>query len=471
MKIQFCGGARYVTGSSHLLTLSDGYKILLDCGLFQGRGKDVWEWNNNWLFDPKDIDCVVLSHAHIDHCGLLPKLVKDGFKGEIYCTHATRSLCGAMLLDSAKIQESDATYYNNKLSRKRKKNFQDFRTPLYTSEEVITSLNYFASFPYDKWVRIRRNVELYFTDAGHILGSAAVTLRIMEHDQEVKIGFTGDIGRPNRPILRDPVAMPEVDFLICESTYGNRDHESEPEQYHRFLDIIKRTCIEKKGKLIIPAFSLGRTQELVYMLDKMSSEGILPDIPVIVDSPLAINVTQIYRSHPECFDQELHDYLLTDENPFGFNRLKYVSEVSQSKALNDDKNPSIIISASGMMNAGRIRHHLFNNIENPKNTFLIVGYCSPETPGGMLRSGAEKISIFYEEKEVLAEVEIMDSFSAHGDRNEMLQFIAHQKSSVKKVFLVHGEPETMGNFKSFLTSRGFKDIMIPNKGEMAALAL
>jgi metallo-beta-lactamase family protein len=206
------------------------------------------------------------------------------------------------------------------------------------------------------------------------------------------------------------------------------------------------------------------------MLDKMESEGILPDIPVIVDSPLAINVTQIYRSHPECFDQELHDYLLTDENPFGFNRLKYAREVSQSKALNDDKNPCIIISASGMMNAGRIRHHLFNNIENPKNTFLIVGYCSPETPGGMLRAGAEKISIFYEEKEVLAEVEIMDSFSAHGDRNEMYQFIAHQKTSVKRVFLVHGEPETMGNFKSFLTSRGFGNILIPNKGEMASLS-
>jgi metallo-beta-lactamase family protein len=465
MKIKFCGAAKYVTGSSHLIELDNGYKILLDCGLFQGRGEEIWNWNNEWLFDPKELDCVILSHAHIDHSGRLPKLVKDGFRGRIFCTYATRNLCGVMLLDSAKIQEDDVNYFNTKLFKKRKKDFKKVRQPLYTEGDTMVAMSHFDGFPYQKWIKINHDVSCYFTDAGHILGSATVTLKIRENGKEIMFGFTGDIGRPERPILKNPQPMPKVDYLICESTYGDRVHESEPEQIQRFLDIITQTCIKKKGKLIIPAFSLGRTQELVYMLDKLENQGILPPIDIIVDSPLAVNVTAIYRDHPECFNKELVEYLLHDENPFGFNRLRYIKEVNDSKSLNSSKKPMIIISAAGMMNAGRVKHHLFNNIENPINTFLIVGYCTPETPGGQLRNGAKTINIFYEEKQVLADVEIMDSFSAHGDKNEMAHFIKNQKGRVKKIFLVHGEEETQLNFKNFLHTRGFQDIHIPSKNE------
>ncbi len=469
MKIKFCGAAQFVTGSSHLIELEDGFKILLDCGLFQGKGPEIWDWNNQWYFKPAEIDCLVLSHAHIDHCGRIPKLVKDGYSGPIHATHATRSLCAVMLLDSAKIQEMDVQWHNEKILKKRKRDNNKLREPLYIGEDVGPAMIKFEGHPYETWERIHPNVEVMFRDAGHILGSASVTLKIMENGKEHVIGFTGDIGRPYRPILRDPIPMPEVDFLICESTYGDRVHESAPEQSAQFLEVIRKTCLEKKGKLIIPAFSLGRTQEIVYMLDKMESAGLLPHIKIYVDSPLAVNVTSIFGLHPECFDSEINKYLMTNTNPFGFNGLVYVKEVEGSKALNNSSEPCIIISASGMMNAGRVKHHLFNNIENPKNTFLIVGYCSPETPGGVLRSGAKTIRIFEEDKIVRADVVIMDSFSAHGDKNEMYDFIANQKEKVKKVFLVHGELETQTNFKYFLSEKGFGNIEIPKPGEESTL--
>lgn len=465
MKIRFCGAAQFVTGSSHLIELDNGYKILLDCGLFQGKGTNIWDWNNHWYFKPIEIDCVVLSHAHIDHCGRLPKLVKDGYKGPIHSTHATRSLCAVMLLDSAKIQEMDVTWHNEKVLKKRKKAKEKLREPLYIGEDVAPAMIRFEGHPYDVWEQIHPNVQVMFRDAGHILGSASVTLKINENGKETIIGFTGDIGRPDRPILRDPVPMPMVDYLICESTYGDRLHESGPEQSAQFLEVIKKACVEKKGKLIIPAFSLGRTQEIVYMLDKMETAGLLPKIKIYVDSPLAVNVTHIFGLHPECFDKETNEYLSVDSNPFGFNNLVYIKDVEDSKALNFTKEPCIIISASGMMNAGRVKHHLFNNIENPNNTFLIVGYCSPETPGGILRTGAKTINIFDEEKIVRAEVKIMDSFSAHGDRDEMRDFIYNQKGNVKKIFLVHGEPETQLNFKQFLIEQGMGMIDIPSPGQ------
>jgi metallo-beta-lactamase family protein len=469
MNIKFCGAAQFVTGSCHLLELDNGFKIVLDCGLFQGKGEYIWEWNNTWLFKPNEIDCLILSHAHIDHCGRIPKLVKDGYRGPIHTTHATRSLCAVMLLDSAKIQEMDVEWHNNKILKKRKKERQNLREPLYTSEDVGPAMVRFEGHPYEVWEQIHPDVQVMFRDAGHILGSASVTLKIRENGKETILGFTGDIGRPYRPILRDPKPMPEVDYLICESTYGDKIHEAAPEQSAQFLQVIKHTCIEKKGKLIIPAFSLGRTQEIVYMLDKMESAGLLPHIKVYVDSPLAVNVTHIFGLHPECFDSEINEYLLTDTNPFGFNDLIYVKDVEGSKALNHTEDPCIIISASGMINAGRVKHHLFNNIENPKNTFLIVGYCSPDTPGGVLRSGAETIRIFDEEKMIKADVVIMDSFSAHGDQKEISDFISNQSTRVKKLFLVHGEPETQKIFKSFLHEKGFSDIEIPASGDTFTL--
>jgi len=469
MKVKFCGAAREVTGSAHLITLDSGYKILLDCGLYQGRREGMDDFNRSWYFAPQDIDCLILSHAHIDHSGRIPKLVKDGFKGRIYATHATRSLCAIMLLDSARIQERDAEYYNRKMLKKRKSKKNNkkpaLREPLYTSDDVNDTMDLFVGVPYASWFKINDDIQFQFRDAGHILGSASVSVKIQEGGQEINFGFSGDIGRPERPILRDPQPMPPLDYLICESTYGDKDHEAPPAEINKFLRIIKKTCIEKKGKLIIPAFSVGRTQEIVYMLDQLESTGKLPHIPVYVDSPLAVNATTVFGSHPECFDNDLNEYMLVDENPFGFNALTYIREVNASKALNDSEEPSIIISSSGMMNAGRVRHHLFNNIDHPKNTLLIVGYCSPDTAGGMLRNGIEKIKLFGEWKFVKAEIEIMDSFSAHADRNEILDFIHNQKAGLKRLFLVHGEIDRQEEFKSLLGEHGFPNVEIPKLGE------
>lgn len=461
MDIQFCGAAQWVTGSCHLITLDDGYKILLDCGLFQGKGKDIWDRNNTWHFKPAEIDTLILSHAHIDHTGRVPQLVKDGFRGNIHCTHATRSLCTIMLLDSAKIQERDVEWHNKKVLKKKKKDFKSLREPLYKSEDVPIAMSQYVGYGYDHWYRIDERVEVLFTDAGHILGSASVTLRVNDGGKTRLIGFSGDIGRPDRPILRDPKPMPDgLEYLICESTYGDKDHESTPEQSDQFLGIIKEACVEKKGKLIIPAFSVGRTQEIVYMLDKMETAGMLPKIPVYVDSPLAVNATMIFGQHPECFDHNLNEYMLIDDNPFGFNDLTYIREVEESKALNDSDEPCIIISSSGMMNAGRVKHHLYNNIENSKNTFLIVGYCSPDTPGGMLKQGVSTLKLFGDWKQVNAKVVSMDSFSAHADRGEMYDFIKNQKE-LKKIFLVHGELDRQEKFRDYLGERGFKDVEIP----------
>ena len=469
MNIKFCGAARQVTGSSHLVTLDNGFKILLDCGMFQGSFKEDLVSNSMFLFNPEEIDCVILSHAHIDHSGRLPKLVKDGFKGPIHATHATRSLTTIMLLDSAHIQEKDAEFFNKKNADRRDEEGVGMRDPLYTSKDADSAMRLFVGYSYDQWHKIHDDVRMMFTDAGHILGSAAVTLEIKENGKTTMLGFTADIGRPNRPILRDPQPMPEVDYLICESTYGDRIHESQPNEMERFLRIIKKTCMEKRGKLIIPAFSVGRTQEIVYLLDQAHTAGLLPKVKVYVDSPLAINATAVYGSHPECFDNELHQYMLIDKNPFGFNDLTYIRQAEQSKSLNDMHEPGIIISSSGMMNAGRVKHHLFNNIEDPRNTFLIVGYCTPDTPGGKLRNGATGLKIFNQYKEVKAAVEVMDSFSAHGDRDEMRAFVNNQQKKLKKLFLVHGEYDTQQAWRSFLRETGFEHIEIPALGETVRL--
>lgn len=468
MKIKFCGAAQEVTGSAHLLELNNGFKILLDCGLFQGSSQKMARLNEQWLFEPSEIDCVVLSHAHIDHSGRLPKLVHDGFKGNIFSTHATRSLCAIMLLDSAKIQERDTEYYNKRLEKKRAgkglKPGQQ-KDPLYTTSDVEPTMANFVTYGYNKWFKIHEDVEVLFKDAGHILGSASVTLRINENGRTINLGFTGDVGRPQRPILRDPQPMPEVDYLICESTYGNEDHLEAPSEKEKFLTLIKETCLKKKGKLLIPAFSVGRTQEIVYILDQLEHEGRLPKIPVYVDSPLAVNATMIFGAHPECFDQDLNEYLLVNDDPFGFNSLTYVRDVELSKALNTSEDPCIIISSSGMMNAGRVKHHLAHMIDQEQNTILIVGYCTPDTPGGILRDGGEFLRLFGEWKPVNAQIVVMDSFSAHADRIELLEFIKHQKSSANTVFLVHGTIEKQEPFRKMLLNYGFKAVNIPEQGQ------
>lgn len=472
MKIKFCGAAREVTGSCHLLTLNDGYRILLDCGLYQGGEEGeasgglpdekhpMRGFNARWLFSPRDIDCVVLSHAHIDHSGRLPKLVADGFRGKIYATHATRDLCGIMLLDSAKIQVGDAERDN-----RHRRPGEPERQPLYTVEDVHKTVGQFASFSYEQWFHIHPDVRVLYRDAGHILGSASVFLEINEDGRTVRLAFTGDIGRPDRPILGDPLPMDEADYVICESTYGDREHESAPGEIQDLIRIVRHTCVEKKGKLIIPAFAIGRTQEIVYMLDKLHDAGELPHIPIYVDSPLAVNATEIFTSHPECFDAEVHEHMIEDEDPFGFNGLFYVRSTEGSKKLNTMHTPAIIISASGMMNAGRIRHHLLNNIENKRNTFLIVGYCAPNTPGGRLRAGAKSMHVMGQFRQVLADIEVMDSFSAHGDRREMLDFLQNQKASARKTWLVHGTIDRQEKWRDYLMADGFKGVEIPELGQ------
>jgi len=462
MKLSFFGAVKEVTGSAHLVELESGFKILLDCGMFQGEDEMADRKNREWGFDPAEIDCVIMSHAHIDHIGRLPMLVKDGFSGNIYSTPATRSLALIMLLDSAKIQEYDARYENKK-AKKRGVKKPDIK-PLYSNEHVYTALSQFVTINYERWHQVSDEWSFMLRDAGHILGSASVVIKAKEKGGEKTLAFTGDIGRPNRPILKNPVPLPPVDYLISESTYGNRLHESPPNEFKHLLKIIQETCHEKKGKLIIPAFSLGRTQEIVYMMDKMSNENKLPQVPVYVDSPLSVNATRIYRLHPECYDSDLQDYIEFDPDPFGFNGLRYVTEPEESKKINQLPDPCIIISASGMATAGRIRHHLYNHIESPKNTVLIVGYCAKGTTGADLRSGAKTITLFGEEKRVRAKIEIMDSFSAHADQNELIFFLSNLKKDLRKMFLVHGEEEATKEFSRILIKEGFQNVILPDKG-------
>ncbi|MEO6167600.1 MAG: MBL fold metallo-hydrolase [Chitinophagales bacterium] len=466
MHIKFCGAARVVTGSSHLIVLDDGYKILLDCGMFQGGENYVDAFNATFEFDPKEIDVLILSHAHIDHSGRIPKLVKEGFSGKIICTSATKDLCGIMLRDSAHIQESDAKYVN----KKRAKRNQPPISPLYNQNDAEAALKLFESVDYEAPFTVHNGVTAYFRDNGHIIGSGSILLNIDSNGSQKKIGFTGDIGRPNRPILKDPIRMEDVDYLISESTYGGRYHESYPDDKEYFLKVILDTCINRKGKLIVPAFSIGRTQELVFMLDQLNKEGKLPHIPVYVDSPLSTNATEIYRNHTECFDDYISKYILTDSNPFGFNDLQYITEAEQSKALNINPQPCIIISASGMAEAGRIVHHISNNMEDPRNTILIVGYCAEQSLGWKIRKGISPIRLFGEEKQLRAKVEIMDSFSAHGDHDEMLSFMDNlNRERLKKLFLVHGDFEAQLALKKGLEKNGFKFISMPEKGEVKEL--
>jgi metallo-beta-lactamase family protein len=459
MKVKFCGAAQTVTGSSHLITTDSGINILLDCGLYQGNDADFDDFNHEWVFNPEEIDVLVLSHSHIDHAGRIPKLTKDGFKGDIVCTSATRDLCSIMLMDSAYIQEKDNEWINKKRARK------DLApvAPLYTVSDAKHAMDQFVGISYGRWFEIAKGVEVQFNDAGHILGSANVTLRIEQANKTYKfVGFTGDIGRPDRPILRDPQPMPPCDYLLCESTYGGQTHQSMPNDEEDLLKVIKHTCIEKRGKLIIPAFSVGRTQEIVYMMDRLETAGKLPNIPVYVDSPLAVDATDIFIIHPECYDQDILDYMQKDHSPFGFRRLKYVKKVDESKAINDSKEPCVIISASGMMQAGRVKHHLNNNIEDGRNTILVVGFCAQNTLGRRIRDGAESVRLYGTEKQVKAEVVIMDSFSAHGDQQEMLDFLQCQdKAKLKKIFLVHGELDRQTIFKEAILKDGFKSVEIP----------
>lgn len=462
MRIKFCGAAQTVTGSNHLITTNSGTTILLDCGLFQGRQAYIDQMNANFLFDAKQIDYLILSHAHIDHCGRIPFLIKQGFKGKIYCTSATKDLCEIMLLDTAYIQEKDNEWYNER----RKRKGLDPIPPLYTVKDAERCLTFFVTAEYETVHRINDEISFQFRDAGHILGSASVVVFIQDRGKETRIGFTGDIGRWDRPILRDPETMTDVDYLITESTYGGRTHQNEPDDERELTELIQQICIEKGGKIIIPAFSLGRTQEIVYVLDKIYHHHKLPRIQVYVDSPLSTNATEIYRGHGECFDEEILKHIRTDPDPFGFGGLTYIQDVNESKALNTLREPCIIISASGMAEAGRVVHHIRNNIENDRNAILFVGFCAEGTLGARIRNKPEYIKIFGEEKKIRARIEIMDSFSAHADHDEILRFLNPlDRKRIKKVFLVHGEQEAQQKLADAMLAQGYSNIHIPNYGE------
>jgi metallo-beta-lactamase family protein len=466
MKIQFFGAARTVTGSKHLFTSPTGTKVLFDCGFFQGLGMKSEEMNFHFPFKPSELDFLLLSHAHIDHSGNIPNLVKQGFKGPIYCTPATLDLCKIMLEDSAKIQENDLKHVN----KRRLKRDEPLLKPIYSVADVQQAMSQFVAVEYKTIVHLNKELSFQFIDAGHILGSALVSMDIETNAGKKNLTFTGDIGRYGSSILKDPQQFPQADYLICESTYGDRLHTDLAMSETQLMNVIYKTCVEQKGRVIIPAFSLGRTQELVYALDKLESKGKLPRIPVYVDSPLSTNATNIMRKHVSCYNDSILEYMKTDADPFGFNKLFYVQDVADSKRINASDEPCIIISASGMATAGRIKHHLANNIENSKNTILIVGYAEPESLAGKLRNKAKVVKIFGEEYHVNADVVIIDSYSAHADYSEMIQFLKCQDtSSIKKLFLVHGEYETQVNFKEKLLDEGYRKIVIPALGDEVEL--
>ncbi|MFM1931526.1 MAG: hypothetical protein RL226_829, partial [Bacteroidota bacterium] len=460
MNITFHGAAGTVTGSKHLIETGT-YKILLDCGMFQGHGTDSDKLNRHFGFDPSEVDVLLLSHAHIDHAGLIPALVAQGYKGPIYCTPATKDLCRIMLEDSAHIQENDIRYLN----KRRIARGETPLKPLYTTEDAQNCIRYFKTIPYNSEVEVLEGIRVLFTDAGHILGSAMVHLAVDENGQTKRLTFTGDIGRQNPRIIRKPQSFPQCDVLITESTYGDKLHDEETRSIDELLRVVIETCVMKKGKLIIPAFSVGRTQEIVYALDRLSNERRLPEIPVFVDSPLSTAATDIMRSHPECFNENVQEYLKSDPDPFGFQKLQYIRDVSKSKELNHLKTPAIIISASGMAEAGRIKHHLANNIGKPSTTVLIVGHCEEGSLGHRLARGDERVRIFGEIYDRRAHVEVMGSFSAHGDYQEMLETLACiDAHKVKQTFLVHGDADVMPLWKNRLKEHGFKSITIAEKG-------
>lgn len=466
MKIKFVGAAREVTGSKHIITTDSGKNILLDCGMYQGKGLETDSLNRNLGFDPKDIDYLLISHAHIDHTGLIPYIVKNGFKGEIYCTGATRDLVAIMLADSGKIQEHDTHTFN----KKRAKQGLPPIDPIYEAKDVMACMPLFITLPYGKDFFIDENIKIKFTDNGHLLGGGTINLTITENGKTTKIAYTGDIGRPGSKILRSPQPFPQADYIITESTYGNRIHDKLEDAEMQLLDVMKDTCIHKKGKLIIPSFSIGRTQEIVYALQKLKEKSLLPEIDIFVDSPLSTNATTVMRLHPECFNEDLLEYMLNDPDPFGFNRLYYLQTEDDSKRLNHYNKPCVIISASGMMEAGRVKHHIANSIESTRNTILAVGYCAPNTLGAKLLRGEKEVSIFGQVLRVNAEIRRIESYSAHGDYKEMLDFLNCQdKTKVKKVFLVHGEYSVQQEYKKFLNDNGFANIEIPGFKEEVEL--
>lgn len=461
MKIQFFGAAREVTGSKHLIEVN-GKRIFLDFGMHQGKREESNEKNKNLPIPANRVDAVILSHGHIDHSGNLPALVKAGFKGPIYATHATRDICSHMLLDSGFIQEREVEFINKRLAKKRKKLIE----PIYTADDAREAITHFIGMNYDRPFEIAPGILCSLREAGHILGSAQIVLVIddFETKRQWILVYTGDLGRKNLPLLRDPEKIERADILITESTYGNRFHKDILDVEDQLEKLVKETC-KRGGKIIIPAFALERTQEIVYYMNILFKGKRVPEIPIFVDSPLAVNLTEIFTSHPECLDKKTwEEFLHNQKNPFGFGNLKYITDVEDSKALNGYKGPCMIISAAGMCEHGRILHHLANNIEDPKNTILIVGYMAENTLGRKILEKQPVVKIFGEPYHLRANVVVMDAFSAHADRSDLLDYVSYIRG-LKKIFLVHGEETQQDLLKNILDDQGFKDVSAPKPGE------
>lgn len=460
MKIAFHGAARTVTGSKHLITLKNGKKVLLDCGMFQGLGKETDMLNREFGFEPADVTVMILSHAHVDHCGLIPKLVKDGFTGSIFCTPATKDLSTVLMKDSAEIQQDEVKYTN----KKRISEGLPYLQPLYTVDDAVKAVDHLKETPYGQWYDVIDGVQAMFTDAGHIIGSTCVHLKIKEDGKETRITFSGDVGRYRDAILKSPETFPQADYILIESTYGNSLHDLNVTTPDMLLRWIEKACLQKKGKLIMPAFSVGRTQELLYSLNQLELENRLPDLDYYVDSPLSIAATEILKRYPQYFNKTIQQIMETDKDPFTFKGLRYIQTVDQSKQLNFMNGPMVIISASGMADAGRVKHHISNNIENSRNTILLTGYCEPHSLGGRLLEGDKEVNIYGVEHEVHAEIGAIRSMSAHGDYEDLCQWLACQDAKqVRKLFLVHGEYSVQQEFQQRLIKKGFDDVEIPER--------
>jgi metallo-beta-lactamase family protein len=457
MRIQFLGATRTTTGSMYLLEVNQR-RVLLECGLFQGHRDESMERNRNFSFDVTKLDAVVLSHAHIDHCGNLPNLCRQGYQGNIYCTFATRDLAAIMLEDSAGIQCDDAEF----VSKQRAKKGLPPVKPLYTPIDAERTMRQFVGLNYDRPMPVIDGLTVTFRDAGHILGAAQVLLEVREGSREFRYLFSGDIGRGDDDILRDPDRVENIDYLQVEATYGGRDH-SPKHDATKELGRLVRATIERKGKVIIPAFSIGRTQQVVYNLHQLTLAGELPAVPIYVDSPLSVNATEVYRLHPECFNESIYKFLREKANPFGMENLTYIREVVHSKKLNELKDPAIIISASGMAEAGRIRHHLKNNIGNPANLILFVGYCAEHTLGAVILSGKNPVNIFGDPHTVRAQVASIDAFSGHADRNELRGYVNGLTGDIRKVSVIHGEESQCLAFAETLRAMKPKaEVIVPN---------
>lgn len=467
MKLTFWGAARTVTGSMHHLTVNDA-EYLLDCGTYQGRRQESRERNSVLPFQAGKISAVMLSHAHIDHSGNLPSLVKNGFGGPIYTSPATADLCDPMLLDSANLQERDAIFLNKRSWRRKVlagHDGEDQITPLYTTEDAEQVLTLFRRVLLGTPTEVGQGITYETHDAGHMLGSTAMTLELNENGKKVRLAFSGDVGRPNLPVIPDPAVMPAgIDYLIMESTYGDRLHQDMGRVGDKLADTINRTA-GRGGKIIVPAFAVGRTQQLVLALHELMLANRIPNIPMFVDSPLASKATKVYRAHAEAMDAETNEFYQKGQDPFGFSRLRYTQDVNESKALNDLKGPFLVISASGMCEAGRILHHLRNNVENPRNTILITGFQAENTLGRKIVERHPEVPIFGDLMRLRAEVVKLNELSGHADQRGLLDWLRPMAKTLKKVFLVHGELPSQTALAEAIRKDFGLEVVIPARGE------